>query len=326
MWAALSRQWRAPFRFLHPLIIAVFCATALSWYVLCASRNPDFLRVFLWQHNFERYLTPVFEHRQPFWFFGYILLLAVFPWILFLCVALFDAFSRLKNRAAPKSIDTFFACWALFPVIFFSLSQSKLPGYILPAIPPLFVLLGHWVSNAMALKTKSVLRVLGWTGASLLLTAIPLTAAVISGIHKFPPGYVPAEVVVFLFGIVIVVLAFKSRPGEALLFVALFVTVTVEIANFALLPGLDKQFSARQLAGEILKTDPSGGNVAVYRLPSAWKYGMDFYLNRDLPEWAPGSGDTEWILGGPLSPGGLLRSRYEIYLHESRKFFIYHRM
>ena len=83
LWAALSREWRAPFRFLHPLILLVFCATALPWYVLCALRNPEFLRVFIWQHNFRRYLTPVFEHRQPFWFFGPILLIAMIPWILF---------------------------------------------------------------------------------------------------------------------------------------------------------------------------------------------------------------------------------------------------
>jgi 4-amino-4-deoxy-L-arabinose transferase-like glycosyltransferase len=271
-------------------------------------------------------LTPVFEHRQPFWFYGSILFLAVFPWILFLCVALFHAISQLKNRAAFKSIDTFFACWALFPVLFFSLSQSKLPGYILPAIPPLFILLGHWVSRAIALKPKSVLRVLGWTGAVLLLAAIPLAIAVIGGIHKFPEGYVAAEAVVFLFGIVIVMLAFKSLPGEALLAVALFVTAGVEIANFVLLPGLDDQISARQIAGKILKTDPSGGNVALYGLPSAWKYGVDFYLNRDLPEWTPGSGDPEWILGVRFPPGGSLRSRYEIYLDESRKFLVFHRM
>jgi len=46
LWAALSRQWLAPFRFLHPLVIAAFCATALPWYVVCALRNPDFLQVF----------------------------------------------------------------------------------------------------------------------------------------------------------------------------------------------------------------------------------------------------------------------------------------
>jgi 4-amino-4-deoxy-L-arabinose transferase-like glycosyltransferase len=325
MWAAISRQWRAPFRFLHPLVIAVFCATALPWYVLCALRNPDFLRVFIWQHNFQRYLTPVFEHRQPFWFYGYILLLAVLPWILVLGAALFEAFCRLKNRAAPKSIDIFFACWTIFPVLFFSLSQSKLPGYILPAIPPLFVLLGQWVSSALASKTKIALRVLGWTGALLLLTAIPLAFAIFGGSHRFPPGYLPAEFVVFLFGIVIVILAFKSRAGEALLFVALFATATVEIANFVLLPGLDNQFSARQLARNILKTDPSGGNVAVYHLPRAWKYGMDFYLNRDLLEWEPGSGEPEWILGGRLLPPTPLGARYEFYPHESRAFVVFHR-
>jgi 4-amino-4-deoxy-L-arabinose transferase-like glycosyltransferase len=326
MWAAIYRQWRAPFRFLHPLIIVVFCATALPWYVLCALRNPDFLRVFIWQHNFQRYLTPVFEHRQPFWFFGYILLLAVFPWILFLGAALFGAISRLKDRAAPESIDAFFACWALFPVLFFSLSQSKLPGYILPAIPPLFILLGQWVSSAMALKTKSVLRALGWTGGLFLLAVIPLATAIVRGVNKMPPGYVPVESVVFLIGIVIVALVLKSRPREALLFVALFATVTVAIANFDVLPGLNNQFSARPLAVKILKTDPSGGNVAVYRLPRAWEYGMNFYMNRDLPEWAPGSADPEWILGGRLLPAGMLHSTYEFYLDESGKFVVYHRM
>ena len=40
-------------RLAHPLAIAAFCIVALPWYVVCAVRNPDFLKVFLWQHNFE---------------------------------------------------------------------------------------------------------------------------------------------------------------------------------------------------------------------------------------------------------------------------------
>ena len=330
LWAALSRQWRAPFRFLHPLVIAVFCATALPWYVLCALRNPDFLRVFIWQHNFQRYLTPVFEHRQPFWFYGYILLAAVLPWILFAFAALFDALSHLRDRAAPKSIDAFFACWVIFPTLFFSLSQSKLPGYILPAIPPLFILLGRWVSRAMELKTRSMLRLLGWTGALLLLAVIPLAAAVIAGIHElFPPGYVLAASVIFLFGVLIVIFAMKSRPREAFLFVALLVPAAVEIANFAILPGLDVQISARQLAGDLLKADPSGKDFAIYQLPRAWRYGMDFYLNRDLPEWVPGKSEPEWILGGPV-PDIQTEIRYKIEFNETLRgipftLFLYRR-
>jgi 4-amino-4-deoxy-L-arabinose transferase-like glycosyltransferase len=317
LWAALSRQWRVPFRFLHPLIIAVFCATALPWYVLCALRNPDFLRVFIWQHNFERYLTPVFQHPQPFWFYGYIVLLAVLPWILILCAGLFNALLHLKNKGAPESLDLFFACWALFPILFFSISQSKLPGYILPAVPPLFLLLGHWVSQAMAVSTRTLLRMLGWTGAMLLLTAIPLGSAVISGIHDlFPPGYLLAASVFFLFGILIVVFALNSRPKETLLLVALLVIPAIEIANFVILPRMDIQVSARQVAGDILKADPSGANVAFYELPRAWQYGVDFYLNRELPEWIPGRSEPDWILGRSL-PDLQIAIRYKEVLDET---------
>ena len=108
--------------------------------------------------------------------------------------------------------------------------------------------------------------------------------------------------------------------------VALFAAATVEVANFALLPTLDSQLSARQLAREILKTDPSGGNVSEYHLPRNAKYGMEFYLDRELPEWVPGSGNPEWILVDRPLPGTVLGSRYEIYLDKSRAFIIYHRI
>jgi 4-amino-4-deoxy-L-arabinose transferase-like glycosyltransferase len=317
MWAALTRQWGAPFRFLHPLVIAVFCATALPWYVLCALRNPDFLRVFIWQHNFERYLTPIFEHRQPFYYYAYIFLPAVAPWIIFLFAAAFGAIDRMRTKGAPDSVDVFFASWALFPVLFFSLSESKLPGYILPAIPPLFILLGLWVSRAIGSKPRSVLRVLGWTGALLLLTTVSLATWVIGGDYgQLPPGYVSTGLVVFLFAIVILTLAIKSRAREALLCLALFVPASVEIANFALLPGLDYQISSRRLSKMLIREGASGDNIAVYELPRAWKIGLDYYMNRELPEWVPGMSDPEWIVGGFL-PDRQIAIRYKIETNET---------
>ena len=323
LWAALSRQWRAPFRFLHPLVIVVFCATALPWYILCALRNPDFLRIFIWQHNFERYLTPVFEHRQPFYYYGYILLLADVPWVIFLFAAVLTALSRLTNKTKLTPADAFFASWALIPILFFSMSQSKLPGYILPAMPSLFILLSQWVSRAMAIKTRTAARALGWTGALLLLTVIPFAIETIERMRDgFAAGYSLTALVVFLFGIAIVLFAMKSRPKVAFLLVVVLVVVAVEIANFAILPKLDERISARQLARSILKTDPGGGNVAIYQIPRSWQYGMNFYLNRDLPEWTPGSGEPDWILAYRALPLG---STYEMKVDESRTFFIYHR-
>src|SRR5947209_16321709 len=80
-WALFTKRWRDAFRLLHPAAIASFCLTALPWYILCARRNPDFFRIFIIEHNFKRYLTPEFQHIQPFWYYVPILLVAVLPWI-----------------------------------------------------------------------------------------------------------------------------------------------------------------------------------------------------------------------------------------------------
>jgi 4-amino-4-deoxy-L-arabinose transferase-like glycosyltransferase len=330
LWAAFTRQWRAPFRFLHPLVIVAFCATALPWYVLCALRNPDFLCVFLWQHNFERYTTPIFEHQQPFWYYGPILLLAVVPWILFLLAALVGAAFRQERKVELESIDVFLAFWALFPIFFFSFSQSKLPGYVLPSIPPLFVLLARWVSESMRSKPKTVLRALGWTGALLLPSVILPVATLITGIDQgFPAGYVLTGFVMFFFGIAIMLLAFKERLTAALPFVTIFVAATVAVANFAVLPQLDKQISSRDLAHEILNAGASGATLTTYGLPRAWKYGLDFYFNRELPEWVPGKSEPEWILGW-VSEGLKFDLRYEperdVRIVQRRLIaFLYHR-
>src|SRR5260370_39093073 len=61
LWAGLSRQWRAPFRFLHPLVVAAYCANALPWYVLGALRHPGFPPHFIWHYKFGRNPTSVFS-------------------------------------------------------------------------------------------------------------------------------------------------------------------------------------------------------------------------------------------------------------------------
>jgi 4-amino-4-deoxy-L-arabinose transferase-like glycosyltransferase len=316
LWAAWSGQWRAPFRFLHPLTVIVFCATALPWYVLCALRNPDFLRVFIWQHNFERYLTPVFEHREPFWFFGPILLLAILPWILFSVITIARALHCVRNRTYHQSPGIFFACWAAFPVLFFSLSQSKLPGYILPAIPPLFLLLSRGISTSMQNNPKSVSRTLGWTGIFFFPLAIPLSVALRGNtLEIFRPEYFLPAVVAFGCGFMTVIFALMKRPRMAFLSVVLLITATVEIANFKILPLLDSQVSARALARELLRADPSGADVATYDIPRAWKYGLNFYLNRDLPEWTPDSKDSQWVVGS-IATDPRFQARYEIQLNE----------
>ena len=154
LWALASGQWRAVFRLTHPMCVTAFLVVAAPWYALCAWRNPEFLRVFIIEHNFSRYFTPVFQHVQPFWFFGPIILAATIPWTLLLLPLAIAAMARVRANAQWKdSPALFFGSWAIFPVLFFSFSESKLPGYVLPAVPPLILLLA--TISAPWLKTPS---------------------------------------------------------------------------------------------------------------------------------------------------------------------------
>jgi 4-amino-4-deoxy-L-arabinose transferase-like glycosyltransferase len=299
LWTAFTRQWRAPFRFLHPLVIAIFCATALPWYILCAMRNPDFLRIFIWQHNFERYVTPIFEHRQPFWFYGPILLLAIFPWVLFSVGVVSAAINNLKSRSFSDSPAIFFASWAAFTILFFSLSQSKLPGYILPAVPPIFVLLANWMANSLRDKPKAVLQTLAWTGALFLPLAFLVFAHRAGGIRNLDrPEYVLASGVAFILGLTVVILALRKRTAAAFIAVVLLVVSIVGVADAVVLPRLDSRISARPFARKLQETNSAGSSISTYHLTRGLQYGMAFYLNRELLEWNPEASEPDWIISG----------------------------
>ncbi len=295
VWAALSRRWLVPLRFLHPLVIAVFCATALPWYVLCARRNPDFLHVFIWQHNFERYLTPVFEHRQPFWFFGIVALLAVGPWT---CVVVASG-RRLRDRLEwMNTPGLFIACWGLFPIVFFSLSKSKLPGYILPSIPPLILLAGRSLAISLEKQSHSRNIPVAITGTLFIGVAVISTGILPHLGRTFGLG--PSTTFTFLIligsgGLIAVLLSISRRPAIAFLACALLMTGLVAFANAWILPAVDPSISSRSAALESFGLISASRDVAVRGLKRDWQYGLNYYYGRELPEWTPGAPLPEWL-------------------------------
>src|SRR5262249_18447752 len=125
-WALFTKRWRDAFRLLHPVAIASFCATALPWYILCAQRNPDFFRVFIIEHNFKRYLTPEFQHIQPFWYYVPVILIGFVPWTGVLLWAGFVGGQRLLAQFKFSELSLLLHMWTGFCLIFFSASRSKL--------------------------------------------------------------------------------------------------------------------------------------------------------------------------------------------------------
>ncbi|HXQ24856.1 MAG TPA: phospholipid carrier-dependent glycosyltransferase [Candidatus Acidoferrales bacterium] len=312
LWAIATGQWRAAFRAAHPVAIAAFCVVALPWYVVCALRNPDFIRVFIFQHNFQRYLTPLFQHRQPFWFFGPILLLALLPWTALLWPATEEALRMWREHSWKNSPGLFFACWTAFPVLFFSLSQSKLPGYILPAIPPMALLLAVALARATGTNSATQQRSLRTIGVALGITWIVLGIVAMVWASRLPqtardaagrPIFITA-ILAIAGGIGVAAIALLHRRAFIALALALAV-LCVAAAGLRILPALDASFSARW-HGQLLRDDARPDRIFTYRLQRSWIYGLEFYLGREIDEWSQADRESALVL---TTPGGLREMR-----------------
>jgi 4-amino-4-deoxy-L-arabinose transferase-like glycosyltransferase len=301
LWALATSHWRAAFRLMHPVAIGAFCVVALPWYGLCASRNPDFIRVFIFQHNFQRYLTPVFQHKQPFWFFGWITLLAMLPWTVLLIPAAQEGLRLWREKTWRDSPGFFFACWAIFPILFFSASQSKLPGYILPAIPALALLCSVGAARAFQRsRAASVLIAVGLSICWLALAIVVLVKANHASISVTErAAWLHFAEAALLTTVLLVLIILKAGGRQNLRLVvgicSLLVVAATLIADLRILPALDPYVSARSHA-IFLRHDLRPDRIFTFQLNRSWSYGLAFYFRRELPEWSPGDPEAAFVL------------------------------
>src|SRR5688572_24083971 len=139
-YALAIRDWRLALRSLWLPGIGLFLLVALPWYVLVQMRNPEFFRIFIIEHNLARMTTDMFRHKQPIWFYVPVIILAAMPWIVFAALGARRALRQWAARSkpgtpAPARFPFFLLLWIAMVLLFFTLSQSKLPGYVLPAAP-----------------------------------------------------------------------------------------------------------------------------------------------------------------------------------------------
>jgi 4-amino-4-deoxy-L-arabinose transferase-like glycosyltransferase len=300
IWALATSQWRAALRLAHPVAIAAFCAVALPWYMLCAHRNPDFLHIFIFQHNFERYLTPLYRHQQPFWFFGPITILAILPWSAFLIAAAQEALRLWREKSWKNSPGFFAACWALFPIVFFSFSQSKLPSYILPAVPALALIAAISANRAFQRSRADAIILSAGIGA----TEIALAAVFLHATHKLPFTEMGDAVsllskaslaIAIMVAAAILYAGINRNLRLVVILTSLSAAVILEAANTAVLPALDPYISARPHAA-FFQNDLHPDRIFTYELRRAWSYGLAFYFHREISEWSPQDPDAALVL------------------------------
>lgn len=312
-WAVFTKRWRDAFRLLHPAAILAFCATALPWYISCARRNPGFLRIFIIEHNFKRYLTPEFQHIQPFWFYVPVLLVAFLPWI---ATLLWSATVGLKAAFRKRSVnDTicFLLCWATFCVLFFSTSHSKLPGYILPAIPPIALLMARAIVEMPGSDSASF-GIAHFVDAAIVFGLVVfmdlITREHIGAVSKLENAAV----------LVVLALAFVNLLS-GMFAGALPAPLRTGILVF---PVLVATLFANAFLPEIFRHDPSGRSIAhevqQQRIPAkalsvsgmnrAMQYSLSFYLHEEIKSWDPQSETGGYLLTSSQNCGHVVGPGY----------------
>jgi 4-amino-4-deoxy-L-arabinose transferase-like glycosyltransferase len=119
--------------------LPTFVALAAPWFVLAARAQPEFLRFFFIREHLQRFLTPIEQRTEPWWFFAPVLIVGILPWITRAASVLATGWrdSAPPGGFAPRRL---LWIWSVFVLVFFSSSNAKLIPYILPAIPALALL------------------------------------------------------------------------------------------------------------------------------------------------------------------------------------------
>jgi len=159
---------------------AVALAVAVPWFWLAFRENGyAFVATFFVNHNFARYVTDIHHHAQPFYYYLPVLLALFFPWSGWLvALAGTSPLEELRRWRRWRPAPLFILCWLLFPILFFSLSGSKLAGYILPSLPPLALLLGARLAPWVREGAEPRLLRAAVTAEALLALCLALAAPV----------------------------------------------------------------------------------------------------------------------------------------------------
>ena len=144
----------------------VFIAAAGTWYIPVTMRHGwAFIEEFFIRHHFQRFTTNEFGHPQPVYFFLIVAIAGAAPWTFFLIPAAARLWSLRPRIDQRDSLLALAWVWVAVPLIFFSLSESKLPGYILPIAPALAVIVGAEVERLWNGDRARTLTIAKWATA-----------------------------------------------------------------------------------------------------------------------------------------------------------------
>ena len=299
-WLVLTGRWS---ELRHVRLVTgtvLFLALTAPWHVLVALKNPEFAWFYFVHEHVLRFLTPEAGRNQPVWFFVPILLVGWIPWVAFLPQALWDATRAVWADRRGRATELFILLWFVLPFLFFSASHSKLIPYVLPFFPPLALLVGAWLDQAIEIAARP-LRI-GLSALSALLVALGL---VVNYVRTDPQAVIPARYLVtaapalgdllpLAYGLVLVAIAMAWLGQRGALRAALGLTLAGAAAlglTVDTIVGQAQPDSVKPLAALIERHEQPGDEVA-----SLFAYDQDlpFYLDRRITVAATGGDELDF--------------------------------
>lgn len=271
--------WRRRVKALaDPISILLFVAIVLPWVFAISREVPGFLEYVFVTETADRLTTTALQRTGPFWYFLAILPAAALPWSI---VLISGGWEKWRSGCRPDRQTVFLLLWIIVPLVFFSLSQSKRPQYVLPLIPAAGLLVGvAWARvRGRFPGVRPAAAGLAVLGAFLLLTR----DSIASWVPASPDVAAQIPITAVMLGGVCLVAAVgawtgASHRGVVLLALSLPVAA-VPFASAGLMAAIGSQRSAEQLATAIVAAAGSSTQVVGVQ---AFPPSLPFYLKQTI--------------------------------------------
>lgn len=300
-YVVILRKWSL-LRELHLISgVILFLIIVAPWYVWVDIRNPGYLRYFLWEENFIRFLTPHFGRSERSYYFLEVLAVGFLPWIFLLPYLVKAQWKRPINEPI-----LFLLLWTVLPFLFFSFSHTKLSHYILPIYPPLAVLAGEAVARSLKECSRPKRWPLWFPSVNLFLLLVvlavaayrpdilpnPLQGAMREALHDAPG--------VFIFGAILGViwLALSTARAIAKSEASLYLYCCAGFALYfcvadSVVAAIALASSSKVLAQKSASLIGADDQLVIY---NSFRSSLPYYLNVERPVWVVWSGHGDSIM------------------------------
>jgi 4-amino-4-deoxy-L-arabinose transferase-like glycosyltransferase len=271
--------------------ILVFLAIFLPWFVGVSMQRHDFPYYGAIKESVLRFTTNEFHRSEPFWFYLPVILATFLFWSLMLPESLLGLWRR--RRLLPRA-DRLLIVWIGVVTVFFSLSQSKLAGYVLTAVIALGILAAHVFADAFRDEKGDAARIVRngafmlaachavaaaslivfYMHPELLVARISLQDGAMDGIHAVAMKLAA----ILVFTVLLCIVGIVRRNARVLFSAFLLLPLFVPVMVVPLFAGAQQHRADRTLAGQLASIPAETTIACIHCFPA----GLPFYLNRTV--------------------------------------------